>query len=434
MRPAICRYVLGTGNLFVGQQRNTTRTRGLTILLLMVFSLGSLLHQTALAQPGPAPIVSNWVLGTPSGSGIGNWNVASNWSRGIVPNVNTEDSAIINGGGTAQVNTVVGSLAGSVVLGQGTAAGEAGTLEILSGGHLTVVDDPTFPADGSVRVGQNVGQGFGANLTTPNPSPGTGTLRILPGGTLVSVSLTLGGTVNSSIILGGAGSGTATVNTGAVTLGRTTRIRGPNVNFTSSGTGAAITFRDTSIFIPEITGATHSPLKTTGNAALDGTLSLSRINGFVPTPYTTYDILTASSISGQFDAIQGLDAGNGFAFATTFLPERVRLTPALIGDLNFDRRVTISDFINLASHFNGFGTWVDGDLNGDFRVTISDFVDLASNFNTSFSGETWPISAAEQAMLVGFAAANGGSTVPEPAMCGLLLPALLLTRRRRGQF
>ena len=76
---------------------------------------------------------------------------------------------IINGGiATSQCSHRQQQL-GSVVLGQGHAANETGTLEILSGGSLTVVDDgPQFPADGSVRVGQNVGQGFNAGTATPN--------------------------------------------------------------------------------------------------------------------------------------------------------------------------------------------------------------------------------------------------------------------------
>jgi hypothetical protein len=54
----------------------------------------------------------------------------------------------------------------------------------------------------------------------------------------------------------------------------------------------------------------------------------------------------------------------------------------LTGDLNRDRAVTISDFIDLASKFNQPATkWSDGDLNYDGQVTISDFIDLASNFN-----------------------------------------------------
>jgi hypothetical protein len=53
----------------------------------------------------------------------------------------------------------------------------------------------------------------------------------------------------------------------------------------------------------------------------------------------------------------------------------------LNGDLNRDRSVSISDFLDLASHFGTAATkWSDGDLNYDGIVSISDFLDLASNF------------------------------------------------------
>ncbi len=56
----------------------------------------------------------------------------------------------------------------------------------------------------------------------------------------------------------------------------------------------------------------------------------------------------------------------------------------LTGDLNGDRQVTISDFIDLASNFNKSpATYADGDLNYDNAVTISDFIDLAANFGQS---------------------------------------------------
>jgi hypothetical protein len=280
--------------------------------------LASIVAPAAHAQPGPTPVVTIWDLGTPPGSGTGNWNVGTNWSRDIVPDVTQEDSAIINGGGTAQVNTVIGPNVGSVVLGQGTAAGESGTLEIQSGGTLNVVDDPTFPADGSVRVGQNVGQGLNAALTGTNPNAGTGTLRILPGGTLNSVTLTSGGNPESQIVLGSTGAGTATVNTGAVTLGRTLRVIGPNVNFNSTGTGAGITFQGTSVFIPEITGPTHSVLKTTGAALLGGTLQPD-FNGVTPTQGASWNIIDAGSVNGSFATFlpdPGAPLGLGQVIAT----------------------------------------------------------------------------------------------------------------------
>ncbi|HEV8605566.1 MAG TPA: DVUA0089 family protein [Tepidisphaeraceae bacterium] len=63
----------------------------------------------------------------------------------------------------------------------------------------------------------------------------------------------------------------------------------------------------------------------------------------------------------------------------------------LTGDLNGDRQVTISDFIDLASNFNKSpATWADGDLNYDSVVTISDFIDLAANFGQSLPVPAMP--------------------------------------------
>jgi hypothetical protein len=269
---------------------------------LLICAAASVAIQTAQAQPCCNPTISTWTAGG-DGSGTSNWNTGTNWSTGIVPNVALEDSATINGGGTAQINSAIPTNAGSVVLGQGLAADEpGGTLEIQSGGSLTVVGDPMFAADGSVRVGQNAGQGAIDASDTANPNDGTGTLRVLPGGTLTSDSLTLGGTVDSSITLGGAAAGTATLNTGSVTLGRTMRVIGPNVSFNSSGAGAGITFQGTSVLIPEITDTNHSVLKTSGAALLGGTLQAD-FTGVVPAGNQSWDIVDAASVAGSFASV-----------------------------------------------------------------------------------------------------------------------------------
>ncbi|HEV8605567.1 MAG TPA: hypothetical protein VGQ99_09390, partial [Tepidisphaeraceae bacterium] len=76
-----------------------------------------------------------------------------------------------------------------------------------------------------------------------------------------------------------------------------------------------------------------------------------------------------------------------------------QLHDLLIGDVNFDRSVSISDFIDLASNFNkSNATWSDGDLNGDGSVTISDFIDLASHFNQSLAGTVTPIDTPQSAL------------------------------------
>ena len=67
-------------------------------------------------------------------------------------------------------------------------------------------------------------------------------------------------------------------------------------------------------------------------ASLAGTLSLSRLNDYIPAPYSTFDILAAASITGEFDAVTGLDGGNGFLLAATASAPAL-LSPAGVGRL-----------------------------------------------------------------------------------------------------
>src|SRR6185436_12572534 len=129
-----------------------------------------------------------------------------------------------------------------------------------------------------------------------------------------------------------------------------------------------------------------------------GSLELARLNGYIPAPYTPFTILTATSLGGIFDSIRGIDAGNGFSFATVYFPDHIDVIPALIGDLNLDRQVSIGDFIDLSSHFNMLdATWRDGDLNGDGIVSIADFIDLAAHFGQTYTPPTPALSSAASA-------------------------------------
>ncbi len=149
--------------------------------------------------------------------------------------------------------------------------------------------------------------------------------------------------------------------------------------------------------------------------------------------------LVAAIANGKANGEGILDTGlhNGAAIGIAKLIDAhgdayVLVRPTRVGDLNLDGAVTISDFVDLASHFNGAGDWQNGDLNGDGVVSISDFIDLASNFNSSYSGEVFPLSAADQGAREAFAAEHGVSIVPEPGAIAMVVAgAGILGRRRR---
>lgn len=252
----------------------TTRLAAVSLLLALA--------SAASAQP---PVTGAFTTNfNPTGAGTpaaNNWTNPANWSAGL-PDVNDQDFAVIDSGGTAYVNSAVAQQPGGISL--GTNASQSGTLDILSGGSLTLADLGIALEDGSVRIGQG----------------GTGHLFVRPGGTLNSLSLTLGAAnAASTLTLGGTTAGTATLNTGLATLGRTTRVVGPNVNFNAS---AGIAFQSTSVYVPEITGATHSPLKTAGTAGLGGTLQVD-FNGVSPAAGSSWNLVDAATISGSFTAI-----------------------------------------------------------------------------------------------------------------------------------
>lgn len=60
----------------------------------------------------------------------------------------------------------------------------------------------------------------------------------------------------------------------------------------------------------------------------------------------------------------------------------------LVGDLNGDGTVNVTDLSVLASHYGQTATAAQGDLNGDGRVTIIDLSLLASNWGKTSSGSS----------------------------------------------
>lgn len=120
------------------------------VVLLLAPTMGSS-ADVSWSVPGPGPA---------------NWSVGANWSTGSVPG--SGDRAIVNNGGTAAIETTVGSIQ-RFELGQ--TAGNSGYLQMRDGGALTL-------ASGATYVGY-VGTGIltiepGAALTQTGGSFGIG--------------------------------------------------------------------------------------------------------------------------------------------------------------------------------------------------------------------------------------------------------------------
>ncbi len=227
----------------------------------------------------------------------GFYSVGANWLGGFPPYANFDDIGVINNGGTAQVNDTPPSPSG-IIIGQGSA--DSGTLEVLSGGNLSVVLGGMGTTAGQVVVGQS----------------GEGLLTVHRGGTLTTERLASGGASTSSIILGdtgGSGTASVTVN-GSANLNASTTVVGPNVGFSSQN----LVFGSSHVLTADILGTTHSPLYATEDATLGGTLYVD-FSGYSPSVRDTWTLVDAADVSGQFAAVNSstsLGTGVGLVVST----------------------------------------------------------------------------------------------------------------------
>jgi probable HAF family extracellular repeat protein len=139
--------------------------------------------------------------------------------------------------------------------------------------------------------------------------------------------------------------------------------RSLNIEALTIASGATLDLRDSQL-IMQATGDNAQDINSLSNLLQSG-----RNSG--ATPWTGPGIIS-SSIAADSSRSLGIAIGD----------DTVAVRIALVGDLNMDNSVSISDFIDLASNFGKTNaTWLDGDVNHDGAVTISDFIDLAAHFN-----------------------------------------------------
>ena len=242
-----------------------------------------------MTQPAAAQLTGVLNYWNPA---TGNWNVPSNWSLNTLPNgVSSDDFAVIGGTGTggtpgisvgaATIDSAITDMPGGITL--GAAAGNSGTLQISSGGSITVATT-IFNGNGNVYVGLG----------------GAGTLNVDRGGSLTAVALNEGGSATSSVRFGNTtGSGSAVVVVGDANLPRITRVIGANVDFTSNN----LNLTSAGTLVEQITSSTHSALKANDNAALGGTVSFEFDPSITPTLGNTWDLINARQVVSAFDTV-----------------------------------------------------------------------------------------------------------------------------------
>jgi hypothetical protein len=150
------------------------------------------------------------------------------------------------------------------------------------------------------------------------------------------------------------------------------------------------------------------------------------INGFVPTPGSTFEIMTFGSRSGDV-AVLGAPGSTGLALSKTWTANSlvVTINPALAGDANYDGIVNSADLARLAMAWQSTGNWTNGDFTGDSRVNLLDLIVLATHWQNALPAA--PLG--EQLDALGLPQVN----VPDPGGASTLGLLGLALARRRGR-
>jgi hypothetical protein len=122
-------------------------------------------------------------------------------------------------------------------------------------------------------------------------------------------------------------------------------------------------------------------LGVTGNAMLDGTLSVSLLGGFAPAQDNAWKLLTAANVAGSFVDPQLPALTGDLAWKALYEPTSVSLVAYLPGDYNRDGITDAADYVvwrNSLGQLVALGSGADGDFDGE--ITEADYQMWRSHF------------------------------------------------------
>jgi autotransporter-associated beta strand protein len=331
-------------------------------------------------------------------------------------------NGVISGGGGI-IKTGPGALAlGNWEPWRGGSTYTGGTK--VNQGLIIIDTDSSLGAAGSPLnlSGGNLWTAFSFSLTHPITS-NNGGIGVIGNATLTAVPAVQGGALSkfgsgTLVLLANAFNDSLTIQEGTVMMAGESTLHFKMLDIVAGSGGGVLDLRENSLVLEGGDLQVITSLIRSGLNERRGIISSARGN-----PYRLGSMINNNNRPGNaiYQSFRGVGRLDG---------DEVLIRYTLMGDLNLDGTVSISDFIDLSAHFNTVGgaTWQIGDVNYDGSVTIADFIDLASNFGQSLGGISTPISAQDWGMLSSFASSAG---VPEPALFGLISAAPLVLIRRR---
>jgi protein involved in polysaccharide export with SLBB domain len=270
-------------------------------------------------------------------------------------NIVTNAASITLGSSTAKIvnQTAVNALLGfttNTAAGKFTLSGHANLA--TTGGNFTNAGLVTVSAGSTFTVG---GSSFNFTQTA-----GTTTVDgALSGAGAGSLS------INGGSLFGSGSLGYAVVDAGVISPGDSVAQTGKLAvtgTYSQSGAGALdVTIGGTTA------GTKYDQLNITSTATLNGTLNISLATGYTPALGNTFDILNASSISGNFSTVNGLTINSSEHFTvTTVSGNEILLTvvagPAPASSVNLTQ---------LANTGAGRGRYGRGVYNGQRVLTLA---------------------------------------------------------------
>ncbi|MCO6043680.1 hypothetical protein NG895_07155 [Aeoliella sp. ICT_H6.2] len=357
---------------------------------LAVCWLAACYHANVLAQ-----VEINWV-----GADGAAYNVDSNWDFegfGGVPGIVPGDIAVIGNAtqltGVANLNSNPLSPAGLIL---GNVADSSGTLN-MTGGSLTV--EVQSGTAGRIWVGAG----------------GTGTLNLS------------GGSLNSVVFSSNAAS-TMNLTGGSLNVSQIMELNGTTIitgNSASLNVGI-LDLNASSSYAPTITAAGITKANATGLTALEGTLDVTFAGGVTPSIGETWDLIEASTIVGDFAAVNTTVDGT--------LPDwhRFRVAKVDAGGGREIAQLQAYEALRLqVNPNNGNMTILSGTSTG---VAINGYRIQSSADRLDFDGATWTtlsptngwnVANASSAQLAELKSSSGGLNVTESASVSLGTPYMV---------